>query len=174
MVSQVHEVLVRQAHEALVQHGQAPDAGVEDADGARIHSAILEPATLSHAMSRRLGLLGVAAAALVWSGSVLAATPQQLTIPMSDGVQLACSLVEPDGAPPTGGWPAVMLFHGLGGTHQDILEPVAVQLLAPAGYAALQCDARALSAAELGSGRAFGQLEARVDRDAYVPDPRPS
>jgi esterase/lipase len=60
---------------------------------------------------------------------------------MSDGTQLACSIVEPDGTPPTGGWPALMLFHGLGGTHQD-LEPVAVQFLAPAGYATLQCDAR--------------------------------
>ena len=60
---------------------------------------------------------------------------------MSDGAQLACSLVEPDGAAPTGGWPAVMLFHGLGGTHRD-LEPVAVQFLAPAGYATLECDAR--------------------------------
>jgi alpha-beta hydrolase superfamily lysophospholipase len=61
---------------------------------------------------------------------------------MSDGAQLACSLVEPDGAPPTGGWPALMLFHGLGGNHQEVLEPAAVQYLAPAGYATLQCDAR--------------------------------
>jgi alpha-beta hydrolase superfamily lysophospholipase len=60
---------------------------------------------------------------------------------MSDGAQLACSLVEPDGTPPTGGWPALMLFHGLGGTHQQ-LEPVALQYLVPAGYATLQCDAR--------------------------------
>jgi len=56
-------------------------------------------------------------AALVCSGSAFAATPQQLTIPASDGAKLACSLVEPDGAAPTGGWPAVMLFHGLGGGH---------------------------------------------------------
>jgi alpha-beta hydrolase superfamily lysophospholipase len=81
-------------------------------------------------------------ATLAWSGTALAVTPQQLTVPMSDGAQLACSLVEPDGTPPAGGWPALMLFHGLGGTHQDLLEPLAVQILAPAGYAALQCDAR--------------------------------
>jgi esterase/lipase len=92
-------------------------------------------------VSRRVALLGTVAAALIWSGSALAVTPQQLTIPMSDGVQLACSLVEPDGAPPTGGWPALMLFHGLGGTHQQ-LEPAALQSFAPAGYATLQCDAR--------------------------------
>ena len=60
---------------------------------------------------------------------------------MSDGAKLACSLVEPDGAAPTAGWPAVMLFHGLGGRHQD-MEPIATQFLAPAGYAALECDAR--------------------------------
>jgi pimeloyl-ACP methyl ester carboxylesterase len=60
---------------------------------------------------------------------------------MSDGAQLACSLVEPDGTPPAGGWPALMLFHGLGGTHQP-LEAVALQYFVPAGYATLQCDAR--------------------------------
>jgi len=35
--------------------------------------------------------------ALCWSGSALATAPVQLTIPMSDGAQLACSLIEPDG-----------------------------------------------------------------------------
>ena len=33
VVAEVDEVLVRHRHEALVQHGQAADAGVEDADG---------------------------------------------------------------------------------------------------------------------------------------------
>jgi alpha-beta hydrolase superfamily lysophospholipase len=77
--------------------------------------------------------------------------PQQLTIPASDGTVLACSLVEPDGTAPATGWPAVMLFHGLGGTHQD-LEPLATQALAPAGYAGLMCDARGHGA----SGGLFG------------------
>jgi alpha-beta hydrolase superfamily lysophospholipase len=80
-------------------------------------------------------------ALLLWAGTAAASTPQQLTIPASDGAKLACSLTEPDGTPPTAGWPAVMLFHGLGGRHQD-LEPLATQFLAPAGYAALACDAR--------------------------------
>jgi alpha-beta hydrolase superfamily lysophospholipase len=84
---------------------------------------------------------------LLFAGSASAATPQQLTIPMSDGVQLACSFVEPDGTPPAGGWPAVMLFHGLGGKHQD-MEPIATQFLAPAGYAALECDARGHGASQ--------------------------
>jgi alpha-beta hydrolase superfamily lysophospholipase len=92
-------------------------------------------------VGRRVVLFASVVAALVCGGSAYAATPQQLTIPASDGAKLACSLVEPDGAAPTGGWPAVMLFHGLGGKHQD-MEPIATQFLAPAGYAALECDAR--------------------------------
>jgi alpha-beta hydrolase superfamily lysophospholipase len=91
-------------------------------------------------VGRRVVLLAVLVV-LLSAGSASAATPQQLTIPMSDGAQLACSLVEPDGTPPAGGWPAVMLFHGLGGKHQDV-EPIATGFLAPAGYAALECDAR--------------------------------
>ena len=125
-----------------MQDGEATDAGVENADGTRIHSPILEPATLRDAVGRGLGLLGTILAALVWSAPALSAAPQQLTIAMSDGAQLACSIVEPNGAAPSGGWPALMLFHGLGGTHQEDLEPLAVQYLAPAGYASLQCDAR--------------------------------
>jgi len=84
---------------------------------------------------------------LLSAGSASAATPQQLTLTMSDGVQLACSLVEPEGTPPAGGWPAVMLFHGLGGKHQD-MEPIATQFLAPAGYASLECDARGNGASQ--------------------------
>src|SRR4051794_34019192 len=34
-----------------------------------------------------------------------------------------------------------MLFHGLGGKHQD-MEPLATQFFAPAGYESLACDAR--------------------------------
>ena len=34
-----------------------------------------------------------------------------------------------------------MLFHGLGGKHED-MEPLATQFLAPAGYETLECDAR--------------------------------
>ena len=91
-------------------------------------------------MGRRAALLA-ALALLVGAGSARAATPQQLTIPTGDSAKLACSLVLPDGTAPSGGWPAAMLFHGLGGKHQD-LEPLATQFLAPAGYATLECDAR--------------------------------
>jgi alpha-beta hydrolase superfamily lysophospholipase len=102
-------------------------------------------------VGRAIVLLASLAAALVFGASARGATPQELTIPAADGTQLACALVEPDGVPPTGGWPAVMLFHGLGGKHQD-LEPFATNSLAPGGYASLMCDARGHGA----SGGLFG------------------
>jgi alpha-beta hydrolase superfamily lysophospholipase len=92
-------------------------------------------------VGRRSFLFAVVFAALVWSGSALAATPQQLTIVASDGAKLACSVVVPDAAAPAGGYPGVILFHGLGGRHED-MEPLATQFLAPAGYETLECDAR--------------------------------
>jgi ABC-2 type transport system ATP-binding protein len=100
---------------------------------------------------QRLAAVGAIVAVLATPRAAAAATPQELTIPMSDGVQLSCALVEPDGTPPAGGWPAVMLFHGLGGRHQD-LEAAATSLLAPAGFASLMCDARGHGA----SGGLFG------------------
>jgi predicted acyl esterase len=60
---------------------------------------------------------------------------------MGDGVTLAASLYLPDGAPPAGGWPAVLALHGLGGKRGDVAE-VAEQYLAPQGYAVLTIDAR--------------------------------
>jgi alpha-beta hydrolase superfamily lysophospholipase len=92
-------------------------------------------------VGRRSFLFAVVFAALVWSGSAFAATPQQLTIVASDGAKLACSVVVPDTAAPVGGYPGVILFHGLGGKHED-MEPLATQFLAPAGYESLECDAR--------------------------------
>ncbi|HLY95358.1 MAG TPA: CocE/NonD family hydrolase [Gaiellaceae bacterium] len=79
--------------------------------------------------------------ALVLAAAFTFAAPQEMTLTASDGVQLSCALVEPDGGAPAGGWPAVMLFHGLGKSHVE-MEPLATQFLAPAGYASLMCDAR--------------------------------
>jgi alpha-beta hydrolase superfamily lysophospholipase len=92
-------------------------------------------------------LVAIAVLFCVATGPAAAATPQQLTIPAGDGAKLACSLVIPDGTVPAAGWPGVMLFHGLGGKHQDV-EPLATQVLAPAGYASLECDARGHGASE--------------------------
>ncbi|HZC30525.1 MAG TPA: CocE/NonD family hydrolase, partial [Gaiellaceae bacterium] len=95
--------------------------------------------------------------ALLAAALIATATPQELTITASDGAALSCALVEPDGAAPTGGWPAIMLFHGLGQTHKD-MEVIATQFLAPAGYASLMCDAR-------GQGTSGGQFGLDGPRD---------
>jgi alpha-beta hydrolase superfamily lysophospholipase len=101
-------------------------------------------------VGRRVVLVLLVASAF-HAGAGAAATPQQVAIAASDGVQLACTLAEPDGAPPAGGWPAVMLFHGLGET-RAAMQAVADAYLVPAGYASLACDARGTG----GSGGLFG------------------
>ncbi|MDE3190722.1 MAG: alpha/beta hydrolase [Acidobacteriota bacterium] len=99
--------------------------------------------------------------ALLVSALLGTAAPQPVTVTASDGVPLACSLVEPDGAPPAGGWPAVILFHGLGGSHTD-MEPLATNTFAPAGFVSLECDARGTGA----SGGQFGLDGPRETQDA--------
>jgi predicted acyl esterase len=64
----------------------------------------------------------------------------QITLTMSDGAKLSCSTAIPGGIPITPR-PGVILFHGLGGKHQD-MEPIAEQFFAAAGYETLECDAR--------------------------------
>src|SRR5947199_33915 len=66
--------------------------------------SIGKEATLAPVLRRALG---VAVCALAFTATANAATPQQLTIPMSDGTQLSCSLTLPDGVAPTAG---VILF----------------------------------------------------------------
>ena len=68
---------------------------------------------------------------------------------MGDGVPLASSLYIPDGAPPAGGWPAVLLLHGLGDKRAS-MNPIAEQYLASEGYVVLTLDAR-------GHGESGGQ-----------------
>ena len=101
------------------------------------------------------------AAVLVWTaGSAAAPGPQELTITASDGTQLACGLVLPDGTPPSGGWPGLLLFHGLGQTH-SVAETAATEVFAPAGYASLACDARGVG----GSGGSFDLDGPRATQD---------
>ena len=76
---------------------------------------------------------------------------QELTITVSDGTKLACGLVLPAGSPPAGGWPGLLLFHGLGQSHA-FMETIAQLAFAPAGFASLACDARGTGA----SGGTFG------------------
>jgi predicted acyl esterase len=64
----------------------------------------------------------------------------EVSVTMDDGVRIDASLLVPAGDPPAGGWPAVMMFHGLGGSHTQLLA------LAPAyvakGFAVFAPDAR--------------------------------
>ncbi len=108
----------------------------------------------------RVALTVVAAALLVCAGAasrVLAATrssgptTQELTITVSDNTKLACGLVLPGGNPPAGGWPGLLLFHGLGQSHA-YMETIANVAFAPFGFASLACDARGTGA----SGGKFG------------------
>ena len=87
-------------------------------------------------------LVLVAVSALAWPGIASAWTKQDLTIPASDGLPLAATLYVPDGAPPTGGWPAIMLFHGLGGSRQDMNLLAERYFLPGDQYAVLTLDAR--------------------------------
>lgn len=104
-------------------------------------------------MSRARVILAVAVAVFVCGGSASAAraSTQELTIKVSDGTTLACGLILPSGSPPPGGWPGLLLFHGLGQSHA-VMETIAGAAFAPVGFASLACDARGTGA----SGGTFG------------------
>lgn len=89
---------------------------------------------------------------IVCGGSASAArsSTQEVTIKVSDGTNLACGLILPSGSPPVGGWPGIILFHGLGQSHTN-MESIG-RVLTPLGFASLACDARGTGA----SGGTFG------------------
>jgi ABC-2 type transport system ATP-binding protein len=83
-----------------------------------------------------------------------------IQIPASDATPLACAYIIPNGTAPGGGWPGVILFHGLGQSHAD-MEPIG-SALAQLGFAALACDARGTGT----SGGKFGLDGPRDVQDA--------
>jgi predicted acyl esterase len=97
-------------------------------------------------MSRLAAALAVLAFAFPATASAF--SKEDKLIAMSDGVKIAATYYVPDGAPPAGGRPAVMLLHGLGGSRTApgplgmSLNSVAETQLVPQGYAALTFDAR--------------------------------
>lgn len=100
-------------------------------------------------------------------------TKLDTTVRMSDGVDIAATYYEPTGPRPAGGWPAVMMFHGLGQTRTSLdlttwsANHVAETYLAPEGYAVLTFDARAHG----GSGGLFsldGPRELQDTRDLFA------
>ena len=91
---------------------------------------------------RRTPLLLVALAALAWPGVALSWSKTTVSIPTNDGVPLAATLFVPEGTPPAGGWPGIMLLHGLGGDRQG-MNGLAEQFFLPGEqYAVLTYDAR--------------------------------
>src|SRR5712691_1557461 len=90
-----------------------------------------------------LVLLCGAAAALALAPASLGAnfTKTDTTIAMDDGVEIAATLYEPTGTPPAAGWPAIMMFHGLGGKRQD-MNTLAENSFANEGYAVFTFDTR--------------------------------
>ena len=92
---------------------------------------------------------------------------------MDDGVDLAATLYEPAAAPPPAGYPAIVLFHGLGGKRQDL---AAVAQRFDSSFAVLAFDQRGHGQSgglvsidgprEIADARAvFQQLAARPEID---------
>lgn len=111
-------------------------------------------------MGRRLLLLSLLALALPATASAWTKTDE--TVTMADGVPVATTLYLPDGPAPAGGWPAIVMAHGLGGTRQG-MNAIAEQLYVPRGYAVLTYDAR-------GHGDSGGVVD--VDGPAEIADLR--
>ena len=91
-------------------------------------------------MGRRFLLLA-ALFFVVQTGAAQAFTKTEHSLPMGDGVSLAATLLTPDGAAPAGGWPSVLMLHGLGGDRSS-MNAVAEAYLVPHGYVVLTVDAR--------------------------------
>jgi predicted acyl esterase len=68
----------------------------------------------------RVALIVFAALVALLAAGRASASTQELTLRMDDGVGLAATLYEPDAAPPPAGFPAIVLFHALGGKRQDL------------------------------------------------------
>jgi dienelactone hydrolase len=106
-------------------------------------------------------VVAIVAAALVCAGGASAAPGwTEVTIHASDATPLACAYIVPSGTAPTGGWPGVILFPGLGQSHIDMEQYGSA--LAQFGFAALACDARGTRS----SGGKFGLDGPRDVQDA--------
>jgi predicted acyl esterase len=93
---------------------------------------------------RKACVASLAAALVLVAGNAhgSVAARQDLSIPMDDGVPIAATLYLPDGTPPPGGWPAIVVLHGLGGTRQQMNALIEGYGLTGLGYALLTFDAR--------------------------------
>jgi alpha-beta hydrolase superfamily lysophospholipase len=111
--------------------------------------------------------LAIVAAILLCAGAAAYARPAaaaggwtNVTITASDSTPLACVYLVPSGTAPAGGWPAVILFHGLGQSYAD-MQPIG-DAMEQFGFATLACDARGTGA----SGGKWGLDGTRDVQDA--------
>jgi predicted acyl esterase len=110
----------------------------------------------------------LAAAALVPGG----AADVGVSGAMDDGVTLSTSVQLPSGTPPAGGWPGVIVLHGLGGTKESVAS--VARTFTAAGYAVLSYDARGHGASggnvELAGPREVADLRTLFARFAALPE----
>ncbi|HSC92114.1 MAG TPA: alpha/beta fold hydrolase [Gaiellaceae bacterium] len=105
-------------------------------------------------------LVLVAVLALAYPATASAWTKQDGTTTMADGVTIATTLYLPSGPPPAGGWPAILMAHGLGDTRATT-NALAERLYVSRDYVVLTYDAR-------GHGASGGVVD--VDGPAEVGD----
>ena len=167
-VAEVDEVLVRERDEALVQHRQAAHARVEHADRPLVHARDCREA---------MGRLPCRPCFAACSSSSLArARPRRAGLRVLEGGRAAddgrrrraraTRSTRPDGAAPAGGWPGVVVLHGLAG-NRGTVDAVATSF-ATRGYAVLAYDARGHGASggvvTLAGPREVADLRARPQR----------
>jgi predicted acyl esterase len=91
---------------------------------------------------RRDWLAAVAVLLFGWPDPAHAVTRQELTLPMDDGATIAATLHLPSATPPAGGWPAVILMHGLGGERSSMTTLAERMGLVGEEFVVLTFDAR--------------------------------
>jgi fermentation-respiration switch protein FrsA (DUF1100 family) len=73
-------------------------------------------------LGRRVFLIVFTSLVALCASGRASASQQELTLHMDDGVDLAATLYEPSSAPPPAGYPAIVLFHGLGSNRQSLAQ----------------------------------------------------
>lgn len=97
-------------------------------------------------MLRRFALLlalgaAILAAPVATPSPTNGGTVEDLTVTVDDGTRFAVTLQLPMGNAPPGGWPGIVMVHGIGGTRAKENE-LAAEWYVPHGYAVLSYDAR--------------------------------
>jgi predicted acyl esterase len=89
-----------------------------------------------------LTALGTALVLVAGEAPAASFAKQDVSIPMDDGVSIAATLYLPDGAPPAGGWPALVFLHGISQNRQVTNAIAEGYGFVGQDYAVLSFDAR--------------------------------